>query len=91
MLREGKFCWRIDLDIFYRNAAQIIGFPDSDECSPYFGPALFIGGADSSYIDPDSIYALFPGANIITMQNAGHWVHAEQPEKFVDLVIRHCL
>ena len=42
-------------------------------------------GADSSYIneeDEDLILIHFPNAEIITINNSGHWVHAQQPKQF---------
>ncbi|MSP30206.1 MAG: alpha/beta fold hydrolase [Acetobacteraceae bacterium] len=53
--------------------------------APYFGPTLFIAGARSTFILPDhreTIRALFPTARFVTIKNAGHWVHADNPEGF---------
>jgi len=53
-------------------------------------PTLFIRGANSNYIqaeDESVILSHFAKAKIETIQNAGHWVHAEQPQKLLDLVI----
>ncbi len=55
----------------------------------YYGPTLFIGGSRSDYIlgsDYEPIKTHFPNARIETVENAGHWVHAEQPEKVYNLV-----
>jgi len=52
-------------------------------------PVLFIKGEHSEYIGEDEkrdIKTLFPDAEIQTIKNAGHWVHAEQREKFITLV-----
>ena len=49
----------------------------------YEGPALFIAGAESDYLQPASlpgIRALFPSAALERIDDAGHWVHADQPE-----------
>jgi len=50
-------------------------------------PALFVKGNRSPYILPDDfaqIKAHFPNAEIITIPNSGHWVHAEQPVVFFE-------
>jgi pimeloyl-ACP methyl ester carboxylesterase len=50
-------------------------------------PTMFIRGAKSRYIldeDWDGIHAQFPNAQLRTIENAGHWVHAEQPEALVN-------
>jgi esterase len=57
-------------------------------------PTLFIRGELSNYILDDDIAQLedqFPDSEIITIKNAGHWVHAEAPEEFVDSVLGFCL
>jgi len=33
------------------------------------------------------IKAIYPDARIIGIPDAGHWLHAEQPEKFVEAVL----
>ena len=51
----------------------------------YDGPVLFIKGESSDYIttsDEKKIMQHFPKAKIKMVKNAGHWVHAEQPDAF---------
>jgi pimeloyl-ACP methyl ester carboxylesterase len=50
---------------------------------------IFIKGEKSPYIqDEDSleIHRYFPGAQIVSIPNANHWVHAEQHDLFVKTV-----
>jgi pimeloyl-ACP methyl ester carboxylesterase len=57
--------------------------------APYRGPSLFIAGAMSDYIRPEHrapIRALFPMARFVTLKNAGHWLHADNPDAFVAVV-----
>jgi len=54
-------------------------------------PTLFIRGGDSSYIrdkDLSGIFYHFPKAKIETIPHAGHWLHAENPILFFELVIK---
>ncbi len=54
-------------------------------------PTLFIKGEKSNYIsenDIDLIKNLFPNSTLTTIENAGHWIHAEQPKLFFDCVIK---
>ena len=47
---------------------------------------LWLGGADSDYIrdeDVPGMRALFPRVVRVTVRDASHWVHADQPEAFV--------
>ena len=86
VLKEGKYAWRIDLDIFARTADNIIAFPDTQGIEAYLDKALFLAGETSNYIDQDSVNKLFPNAEIKMIAGAGHWLHAQQPEAFCDAV-----
>lgn len=88
VLKEGKYLWRIDLDIFANTADNIIAFPDTGAISSYTAKALFLAGETSSYIAKESVNNLFPNAEVKTIAKAGHWLHAEQPEAFCEAVNR---
>ena len=48
-------------------------------------PTLFLKGAESDYIvegDQAGIVKQFPKASFATIEKAGHWLHAENPEDF---------
>lgn len=54
------------------------------------GDTLFLGGENSGYIEPmDEILIKkhFPKAKIEIISNAGHWLHAENPDEFYDNVM----
>jgi esterase len=82
VLENGHYRWRVDLDIFHRNAPFIVGFPDTSACLPYTKPVLFLSGEQSTYIQPYAIHALFPAAVIEVIAGTGHWLHAEAPQAF---------
>jgi len=86
ILKGGKYLWRIDLDVFANTADNIIAFPETDAVNAYLGKALFLAGGTSNYIAKENIHHLFPNAEIETIANAGHWLHAEQPEAFCEAV-----
>jgi pimeloyl-ACP methyl ester carboxylesterase len=51
---------------------------------------LFIRGGLSDYIldtDVDDLKMKFPGAEVKTIATASHWVHADAPGEFYDLVM----
>lgn len=53
--------------------------------------ALFIRGENSGYIldsDIPDIRNYFPDSEFVTVEGAGHWLHAEKPKKFLEEVIR---
>lgn len=81
---EHSFEWRFNLPII---AEQIEEVGRAVEGSSCMIPTMFIRGAKSRYIldeDWDGIHAQFPNAQLRTIENAGHWVHAEQPEALVN-------
>lgn len=90
---EGTFKWILNLPVLSDNLHEIYaGLPDIEHQPsgniPVF-PLLFIKGQRSEYIraeDQKSISNYFPHAEIKTIQNAGHWVHAEQPSEFLSIV-----
>jgi pimeloyl-ACP methyl ester carboxylesterase len=88
--KDGSFIWRINLRAIRDNLDRIMDGLDTDQVISDGGitgfPALFVSGERSDYIRPEDhqlIRALFPVADIVTIPNAGHWVHAEQPALLV--------
>ena len=80
--------WRIGLDAIAAGLHVLEGWPELDE-NAYLGPALFVSGARSDYILPEHrpiIRAMFPAARFAVLKNAGHWLHADNPEGFISLV-----
>ena len=88
ILKEGGYCWRVDLDIFQQAAPHISAFPDIASVKPFTGKALFLAGADSAFVKADDIKTLFPGAELSVIADAEHWLHVQQPEVFVERVER---
>ena len=89
---KGVLAWRFNLKAIEANIGMVGEklFEDAE----FSGETLFIRGAQSGYIKPedeDLIYHHFPLATIYTIQNAGHWVHAEAAEEFSDTVSRFLL
>jgi pimeloyl-ACP methyl ester carboxylesterase len=53
----------------------------------YEGPTLFLRGDKSEYITPEDTTEIkkhFPRATVETIADAGHWLHAENPEQFFE-------
>ena len=53
----------------------------------YDGPALFLRGDRSEYIQPNDFAEIkrhFPKATIETIDKTGHWLHAENPKQFYE-------
>ena len=89
VLGDGPPHWRLNLTVLEAALPQIADFPIFASGSAYRGPTLFIAGGRSRALRPEhetTVKALFPVAEIARIENAGHWVQAEQPEAFLALV-----
>lgn len=85
--RDGRYGWKMNLPAIHRNYAQINTLIDAGR---FDGPALFVRGGASDYVedaDLPAIRALFPHAEIVTIDGAGHWVHAERPDALAAAVL----
>jgi esterase len=83
------FRWRVNLRAIDENWASLGAAVTST--TPWRGPTLFVRGGCSAYLPAESkgkIRALFPAAEIASIDNAGHWVHSEQPLAFVQVISR---
>lgn len=86
---DGGFRWRIHLDAIERGLPDIRGWPDTPAGAAYAGPVLFVRGGRSSYVRDEHeavIRKLFPDVRLVSVAQAGHWVHADQPARFVEVV-----
>ena len=86
---DGTYYWKMNLPVIYDHYSDLLA--EVKGGSPFEGPALFIGGARSDYIragDRDDILRLFPRATVEFVNDAGHWVHAEQPGAMLQLIRR---
>jgi pimeloyl-ACP methyl ester carboxylesterase len=91
--REGThgWRWRLNLPALARDLGQLRGFPEPPPGATFEGPVLWVAGANSHYVlprDRERMDALFPATRLVRIKNAGHWVHSEQPEVFLETVRR---
>ncbi len=79
---ENIWIWRVNLPVIAKKIENV------GEALPenmfFLGKTLFIKGEKSNYIqesDHSLIKTHFPNAKIVTIPQAGHWVHAEKPQE----------
>ncbi len=90
---DDEWSWRLNLELLARDLDQITGWPEDRLAGtpPYDGPVLWVGGERSAYVHADYVAAMdrwFPRNRRVTVKGAGHWVHSEQPEVFVEVLRR---
>lgn len=85
---EGGFTWKLNLPVIDKNLKNI-GL-DLQFDGRFEKPTLFIRGSKSRYVedeDMERIKNVFPKAELVSM-DTGHWVQAEKPQEFVDVVTK---
>ena len=89
---KGQLDFRFNLKSISQNIANVGEALDNEaNCSI---PTLFIKGGNSNYInddDEDLIFKHFTDAEIQTVDEVGHWLHAEKPQEFFEMTVRFCL
>lgn len=88
VIEAGRARWKPNLDTLGREIGNLLDFP-ADLPDRFDGPALFLRGLASDYVAPEThgaIRARFPAARIEGVDGAGHWLHADRPEAFLDAV-----
>lgn len=87
---QANFKWKLNLPILLKYLPSIsVGLEDLKPQAPSPVETLFIRGEHSDYIRPEhepERMTYYPRSKIITIDNAGHWLHAEQPEKLATIL-----
>lgn len=87
-VEKGQLGLRLNLKVLTEHVAEV------GESLPKYAifskDTLFLRGDQSEYIGPSDeliISQHFPNSKIVTIPNAGHWLHAENPDAFFENVI----
>jgi len=87
-VEPGQLGLRVNLAVLQNKMAEIgenIFGHDT-----FSGPTLFLRGSQSEYIHENDIVSItrhFPNSELVTVANAGHWLHAENPEDFFSFTL----
>jgi esterase len=85
---EGGFTWKVNLPVIDKNLSNIgldLHYP-----GVFDKPTLFIRGGKSKYVkdeDMPGIKQIFSNVTLETL-DTGHWVQAEKPKEFVEVVMK---
>lgn len=80
--------WRINIESLSSGITAILDFPVEADKS-FSGAACFIYGKQSSYVDEKGKAAIrhyFPNHQLTGIDGAGHWVYADQPDAFIEVM-----
>lgn len=89
--KKGILAWRMNVKVLKEKMFEIL---KEIQISESFVNCLFITGELSDYVlesDKKNIEEIFPDITFIEIQNAGHWVHAENTEDFLNQILGFCL
>jgi esterase len=88
--KDHGYEWKMNVPLLkssYKNILNKVG-EDNQKADK---ETLFIRGGNSEYILPEnfpSIEFQFANSKIITIENAGHWVHADKPNELLEIVLK---
>ncbi|MCP4488835.1 MAG: alpha/beta fold hydrolase [Gammaproteobacteria bacterium] len=92
LIREGDgWRWRVNWEAIKVHMVELTGFPFAESDWFIDTPGIFLRGEHSDYIDTKGIAVIeehFDNPRIETLAQAGHWLHAEQPQAFLQSVLR---
>ena len=86
---HGGFRWKANVRGIWESYERLTKAVTSEK--PCDRPALFVRGERSDYVpatDNELIRRLFPRAEFCVIADAGHWVHADQPEAVFTAVLK---
>lgn len=87
-IEKGQLGLRINLEALTEHVSEV--GESLPKHAVFKGDTLFLRGDTSEYIDTSDeliIKQHFPNSNLVTIANAGHWLHAENPEAFFKAVL----
>lgn len=83
----GKgYHWKVNLDAIRHHHAEICG---PVTVRRFLNPCLFVRGGQSEYVrdeDWPDVKLIFPRAELVTLPQAGHWVHVDDKAGFLKAV-----
>lgn len=84
--------WKSNMAAIQANYSEISAVPAAclatSPVNQFANPALILKGEKSNYIKPEYMQIFQKHFTNISLQNlqAGHWLHAEKPSEFIDVV-----
>jgi pimeloyl-ACP methyl ester carboxylesterase len=90
---KGEFIWLLNIKAIHDQLPYILEGIEIEKFTHLRDQltfkVLFLKGEKSDYINETDLYKIkemYPKAEITTIFDAGHWLHAEQPEAFLKAV-----
>ena len=88
---ESGYNWSFNLNTFKKDIVKLRNFPDNIN-SKFLKKVLCIYGGRSNYINDENMKAFrnyFPYVEFFEIKHSGHWLHVDNPEKFLDIIFKN--
>ena len=90
---EEKFRWSFNIHRIHDSMTTILDFPAAASSSPgrFGGPTMILKGSQSNFVRSShfkEVEKLFPNYFLVSVREAGHWLHVDQPEDTAERVAR---
>lgn len=83
--KEGGYQWKMNLSVIEQDYREILkGLSGGNR--QFNRPTLFMKGDESNYLLANQLteyQKLFPKADLVTIPDTGHWIHAQSPNAFL--------
>ena len=86
---ETAWHWRLNLPVLLERMSYFSSFGELPVVDGGGLPVLFVKGERSGFIterQQESMRRYFPRSEVVVIKDSAHWVHADQPQQFVDAV-----
>lgn len=84
--RNSHLDWRVNLAAISAALPLLSDFPAALRCLSFRGSVHVIAGGRSDYVkqtDGSEFHPMFSPAGVHVLESAGHWLHADAPERFI--------
>ncbi|MFN8237070.1 MAG: alpha/beta fold hydrolase [Chitinophagales bacterium] len=85
---NGQLSWKCNLEALIKNYRNLMLFPDFADV--FNKSVYFIKGDSSDYINAANwkdCLRYFPAAELLSVAQSGHWVHADNPQGFINQLL----
>lgn len=90
--RGNSFSWRFNLQAISQNLDKLMGsITPKNRNQKSLTKTIFIKGSLSNYIlkeEEEELKKYFPNSEIVVIENSSHWVQADRPNEFLNVVIK---
>tara|TARA_B100000242_G_C42803642_1_gene373720 strand:- start:179 stop:658 length:480 start_codon:yes stop_codon:yes gene_type:complete len=92
--KNGTYVWSLNLNAIKMGMKDLRGFPLDSISNTSEVKTICIFGAKSSYVNEKykkQFETIFLNLKFIKIDGAGHWLHAEKPSEFIEIISKNLI